>query len=170
MQRLILMRHGKAERASMAIDDSERRLTERGVSDARIMGSLLKTEALIPDLALVSSALRTQETWAAVSENFPNVRVQVRQGLYLASVGHLVEVVERMGAPDETLMVVGHNPGIHDLAHRLLRDSSAPPSIMAKLQTGFPTSTVAAFTVDTAGRYDYDGLFFVRDYGGGGGE
>jgi phosphohistidine phosphatase len=168
MQRLILMRHGKAEKASLAIDDIDRHLTERGIEDARVMGAVLRKQALIPDLALVSSAIRTQETWAAVSEGFPNVRVQVRQGLYLASVGHLREVVERMSAPEETLMVVGHNPGLHDLALRLLRDSAAPPSVMAKLMEGFPTSTVAAFTLDPAGRYGYDGVFHVHDFGGGG--
>jgi phosphohistidine phosphatase len=170
MQRLILMRHGKAERAGMAVEDIDRHLTDRGVQDAHIMGRVLKEQQLIPDLALVSAALRTQETWTAVSEGFPQARVQVRQGLYLASVGHLREAVERMSAPNETLMVVGHNPGLHDLAVRLLRDSSAPPSVSAKLMHGFPTSTVAAFTVDAAGRYDYDGVFYVRDYGGGGQE
>jgi phosphohistidine phosphatase len=170
MQRLILMRHGKAERASMAIDDSERRLTERGAEDARIIGQVLKEQGLVPDLALVSSATRTQETWAAVSEHFPVVRVQVRQGLYLASSSHIREAIERMAAPDETLMVVGHNPGLHDLAMRLLVESSAPASVMSKLANGFPTSTAAAFIVDEAGRHQYDGVFYVRDYGGGGHE
>jgi phosphohistidine phosphatase len=170
MQRLILMRHGKAERATMTMEDIDRRLTERGLADARIMGTVLAREGLVPDLGLVSAAARTQDTWAAVSEHFTAPRVQVRQGLYLASSSHLREVVERMGAPDETLMVVGHNPGVHDLALRLLRDSAAPPSVLAKLAGGFPTSTAVAFTADPAGRYDYDGVFFVRDFGGGGGE
>jgi phosphohistidine phosphatase len=170
MQRLILMRHGKAERASMAMEDIDRHLTDRGVEDARIMGKVLKDEGLVPDLALVSAAVRTQETWAAVSEAFPVVRVQVRQGLYLASSGHIREAAERMGAPNETLMVLGHNPGVHDLAMRLLIESSAAPSVMSKLAGGFPTSTAAAFTVDEAGRHQYDGIFYVRDFGGGGQE
>lgn len=154
----------------MAVDDAERHLTERGVEDVRIMGKVLKDQGLIPDLALVSAATRTQETWAAVSEYFPVVRVQVRQGLYLASSGHLREAIERMAAPGETLMVVGHNPGLHDLALRLLREASAPPSVVDKLANGFPTSTAAAFTLDAAGRHQYDGVFYVRDFGGGGHE
>jgi phosphohistidine phosphatase len=170
MQRLIVMRHGKAERGGPSMDDIDRRLTERGASDARIIGRVLRDEGLIADLALVSSAARTQETWAAVSESFPAARVQVRQGLYMASAGQLREAIELMAAPNETLMVVGHNPGIHELAIRLLLDSAAPQSVMSKLAGGFPTSTAAAFTADAAGRHHYDGVFFVRDHGGGGHE
>ena len=51
MQRLILMRHGKAERASVGGDDARRRLTERGAADSRLMGKLLADEGLAPDLA-----------------------------------------------------------------------------------------------------------------------
>lgn len=170
MQRLILMRHGKAERATMALEDIDRRLTERGIADARIMGKVLADQKLAPDLALVSAAARTQDTWAAVSDYFPPARVQVRQGLYLAGSSHLRETIELMGDANETLMVVAHNPGLHDLALRLLRESGAAPSVLEKLNTGFPTSTAVAFTVDGAGRYDYDCVFFVRDYGGGGQE
>lgn len=170
MQRLILMRHGKAERGPAGGEDIDRHLTDRGVSDARIIGRVLKENGLIPDLALVSGATRTQQTWAAVSESFPQTRVQVRQGLYMAGTSHLRELVEMMAEPGETLMVVGHNPGMHDLAVRLLIDASAPASVMSKLNNGFPTATVIAFTVDAAQRYHYDGLFYVKDYGGGGHE
>lgn len=170
MQRLILMRHGQAERMRTNGEDIDRRLTSAGEEDARIMGRLLREQNLTPDLALVSAAVRTQETWAAASEAFPRVRVQVRQGLYLASLNQLRETAEQMGSEDETLMILAHNPGVHDLALRLLRDGSAPPSVVAKLNSGFPPCSVVAFTVDAAGRHAYDGVFFVRDYGGGGRE
>jgi phosphohistidine phosphatase len=170
MQRLILMRHGKAERAALGDDDAQRHLTQRGVADARLMGKVLADEGLAPDLALVSASARTQETWAAAAELFPGARVQVRQGLYLASAAHLHQAAEQTGAPDETLMIVGHNPGLHELAIRLLREGGAPPSIMAKLGGGFPTATAIAFTLDGAGRHHYDGVFYAKDYGGGGGE
>ena len=170
MQRLILMRHGKAERGAVGGEDVERRLTERGTADARLMGKVLAGEGLAPDLALVSSSVRTQETWMAAAQAFPRARVQVRQGLYLASARQLYEAAERAGTPDETLMIVGHNPGLHELALRLLREGGAPPSVMAKIGGGFPTSTAIAFTVDSAGRHHYDGVFYAKDHGGGGGE
>ena len=170
MQRLILMRHGKAERGPVGGEDVQRHLTERGVADARLMGKALADEGLAPDLALVSASARTQETWIAAAQSFPDARVQVRRSLYLASAGHLHAAVEQAGAPDETLMIVGHNPGLHELALRLLREGGAPPSVMAKIGGGFPTATAIAFTVDAAGRRHYDGVFYAKDHGGGGGE
>jgi phosphohistidine phosphatase len=170
MQRLILMRHGKAERAGVGDEDGARRLTARGAADARLMGKVLASEGLAPHLALVSSSARTQETWIAAAEAFPGAKVQVRQGLYLASAGHLHQAAEQSGVPDETLLIVGHNPGLHELAIRLLREGGAPPSVMAKIAGGFPTATAIAFTVDEAGRHHYDGVFYAKDHGGGGGE
>lgn len=170
MQRLILMRHGQAQRAPVGGEDIDRRLTAAGEADARLMGRLLAQQGLAPDQVLVSAAVRTQETWAAASEPFPQARIQVRQSLYLASAGALRETAEQMGAPDETLMIVGHNPGLHELALLLMREASAAPATLSKLASGFPPATIVAFTVDAAGRHDYDGLFYVRDYGGGGRE
>jgi phosphohistidine phosphatase len=170
MQRLILMRHAQAERAPSGGEDIDRRLTPAGEADARLMGRLLAEQKLIPDQALVSSAIRAQETWAAVSESFPMVRIQVRQSLYLTGPGALRELAERAGVPGETLMIVGHNPGLHELALRLLIEGSAAPGVTAKLASGFPPATVAAFTIDAAGRASYDGLFLARDHGGGGHE
>ena len=106
----------------------------------------------------------------AAAQAFPKAKVQVRQGLYLASAGQLHQAAERAGAADETLMIVGHNPGLHDLALRLLREGGASPSVMAKIAGGFPTATAIAFTVDAAGRHHYDGVFYAKDHGGGGGE
>jgi phosphohistidine phosphatase len=170
MQRLILMRHGKAERAGLGDDDAERHLTQRGLADSRLMGKVLAGEGLAPDLALVSASARTQETWAAAAEFFPRAKVQVRQGLYLASAGHMHQAAEQSGVADQTLMIVGHNPGLHELALRLLREGGAPPSVVAKVGDGFPTATAIAFTVDAAGRHHYDGVFYAKDHGGGGGE
>jgi len=70
MKRLILMRHGKAERSNVG-GDFERALTERGLADAALMGRLLADEGLTPDRALVSAARRTQQTWNAVPQAFP---------------------------------------------------------------------------------------------------
>jgi phosphohistidine phosphatase len=57
-------------------------------------------------------------------------------------------------------MVVGHNPGLQELAVRLLREGGAPPSLVAKAQHRFPTASAAVFLFDAEGRPSYDGLFF----------
>ena len=64
--------------------------------------------------------------------------------------------------------MVGHNPGLHAYALQLLGGGGAGER--ARLATGFPTATAAAFLFDAQGRAAYDGVFYARDYGGGGGE
>jgi phosphohistidine phosphatase len=169
MQRLILMRHGKAERASAGVEDIERRLTRRGVEDAALIGRVLKSESLIPDMALVSDAKRTEETWAAVSRAFPAVEARRLSALYLAEAPRILAIVEQE-TEAETVMVIGHNPGLHELALWLLINGSAPASEITKFRNGFPTATAAVFHFDAAGRAAYDGLFLARDFGGGGAE
>lgn len=169
MKRLILMRHGKAERSSPG-GDFERRLTERGREDAALMGRLLRDEGLVPDLALVSSARRTLETWAEAACAFPTARMTSLKTLYHAPAERLLDEIEAVADEVETVMVVAHNPGIHELAIRLLIEGSAGPALIARAESRFPTATVAAFTIDPAGRAAYDGLFYVADHGGGGGE
>ena len=169
MKRLILMRHGKAERSSPG-GDVERALTERGASDAALMGRLLVDESLIPDIGVVSAARRTQQTWAAASLAFPKAQTRVLGGLYNADAGRILFEAEAAGVEHDTVMMVGHNPGMHALTIGLLREGGAGSALIARAESRFPTSTVAAFTFDAAGRPSYDGLFYAADHGGGGGE
>lgn len=169
MRRLILMRHAKAERGSATGEDFDRALSERGVADAALMGRVLAAAKIAPDRALVSSANRTQQTWDAVRESFPRAGAIVSRSLYLAEPDEIEDAIEA-NTDAGTVIVIAHNPGIHALAYRLLERGSAPPSIMARLDRGFPTSTAAAFLIDEAGRASYDGFFLVADHGGGGGE
>ncbi|MDQ0466657.1 phosphohistidine phosphatase [Caulobacter ginsengisoli] len=167
MQRLILMRHGKAERSAPG-GDAARALTERGRSDAALMAALLVKEDLIPDLALVSPALRTRQTWEAAAPAFPKARAEVLDALYHAPAATIFAVAEASGA--DTVMAVGHNPGLHSLMVALLREGGCGQALIGRAESGFPTASVAAFTFDAAGRPSYDGLFLAKDHGGGGGE
>ncbi|MDB5470710.1 MAG: phosphohistidine phosphatase [Caulobacter sp.] len=169
MHRLILLRHGKAERTAPG-GDIARRLTDRGRADAALMGRVLAERELIPDLALVSAATRTQETWAAVCPSFPAARSEVTRDLYLASEGLILGLAEERGETAGSVMVVGHNPGLHMLAVYLLRQAGAGAAIIARAEAKFATSSAAVFTFDEAGRPAYDGLFHAGDFGGGGGE
>ena len=169
MHRLILLRHGKAERTAPG-GDIARRLTERGRSDAALMGRVLAERELIPDLALVSAAARTQETWAAAYPAFPGARSEVTRDLYLASEGLILSLAEERGETAGSVMVVGHNPGLHMLSLHLLRQAGAGAAVIARAEAKFATSSAAAFTFDAAGRPAYDGLFHASDFGGGGGE
>lgn len=169
MKRLILMRHGKAERSHPG-GDFERALADRGRADAALMGRLLLDEGLVPDIGLVSTARRTQQTWAEASAAFPQAMTRALPGLYHAAADRILFEAEAAGVEHDTVMVVGHNPGIHALTIGLLREGAAGPALIARAESRFPTSTIAAFTFDLAGRPAYDGLFFAADHGGGGGE
>lgn len=169
MNRLIIMRHGKAERSSPG-GDFERGLTTRGASDATLMGRVLAEAGLVPDLALVSSARRTRETWAAASTAFPPARCLLLRPLYHATAEVVLAEVEAQGEAVGTVMVVGHNPGLHDLTIGLLRQGGAGEAVVARANARFPTATVSAFLFDEAGRPCYDGLFYAAEHGGGGGE
>lgn len=169
MRRLILMRHAKAERGSPTGEDFDRPLSPRGEEDAALMGQVLARAGLSPDFGLVSSAERTRQTWALAAQSFPGAKARLTRALYHADPDALLEEIGAEGEA-ETLMVVGHNPGIHALALRLLAWSAAPPSVSARFDHGFPTATAAVFQLDEAGRAHYDGLFLVAEHGGRGGE
>lgn len=156
MQRLILMRHAKAE-ASAPGGDVDRALSERGLRDAAAIGRALAARGLKPDMALVSGARRTRQTWDQVSDHFGDVELRVSDSLYNASADTLRRAVE--AAEDEAgcLLLIAHNPGVHQLAVEYLIESAASPSVMDKMSGGFPTGAAAVFTVDVAGRPSYEG-------------
>lgn len=160
MDRLILFRHGKAEQESASGDDFDRRLASRGQRESAAMADRLAELGLKPDLALVSSAARTRETWAAMAPVFPGAEVRVERDLYLADSGTVRRLAETAGRDVATVMVVGHNPGLQELALMLLIEGSAPSSLISRASRQFPTGAAAVFIVDANGRPAFDGLFF----------
>ena len=160
MDRLILLRHGEAERDAPSGDDFDRRLAGRGIAASAAMGETLADLGFCPDLALVSAAARTRETWEAVGAAFPQAQVRFEDSLYLAEPERVRALAAAAGAACGTVMVVGHNPGLQDLTVQMLKAGGAPPALIAKAQNGFPTAAAAVFLFDHAGRPSYDGLFF----------
>ena len=170
MDRLILMRHGKAEQHAASGGDFERALAPRGQNDAALMGQVLAKASLSPDLALVSAARRTRETWGAVASAFPKARATARRDLYHAEAQDVLAAI-REDAPDTgTVMVVGHNPGLHELALRMALGGPVDPAKLAQLRGKFPTATVAVFSIDPDGAPALSHLFYASENGGHGGE
>lgn len=162
MDRLILLRHGKAERDSASGDDFDRKLTQRGVRESAAAAANLADLGLAPDLVLVSPAARTRETWAAAQDAFPGVAWRVEPSLYHAEERVVRKLAEEAGETSKAVMVVGHNPGLQELTIRLLNEGSAPAPLIARAHAMFPTATAAVFLFDAVGRPAYDGLFFPR--------
>lgn len=160
MDRLILFRHGKAEHESESGEDFDRRLAPRGVRESAEMGETLAKLGMVPDRALVSTAARARETWAAAEAAFPNTELRLEPDLYNADSGSVRQAAEAAGEGCGTLMVVGHNPGLQELTVRLLMEGGSPPALVARAQRQFPTAAVAVFLIDDNGRPAFDGLFF----------
>ena len=163
MDRLILLRHGEAERDAPGGDDFDRRLASTGVAESTAMGETLAELGFSPDLMLVSTAARTRGTSEALARALPQAQVQFEDALYLAEPQTVADLIAAFGPKVATLLVVGHNPGLQDLTVQLLRQGSAPAPLIAKVLAGFPTAAAAVFLLDHAGRPTYDGLFFPRD-------
>lgn len=163
MQRLILLRHGDAERDSETGDDFDRRLSDRGREESARMGETLADLGLVPDLALVSAAVRTRETWAALADAFPKARARFEDDLYLAEPERVRQAIDLASDICPTLMVVGHNPGLQELALALLIEGGGAHQAIDRVRSGFPTAAAAVFLIDANGRPAYDGVFFPRD-------
>jgi phosphohistidine phosphatase len=136
-RRLLLLRHAKTERAEPGERDHDRKLTERGRTDAPVMGAYIAQHRFVPDLVLVSPATRTRETWALVAGTFSSTpRVQFDARIYNATSDALAGMVREINDA-RTLMLIGHNPGLHDLALQLIGsgDVDACESLNEKLPT-----------------------------------
>ena len=120
MLRLLLLRHAKAERGQSGGRDHERTLAPRGRDDAPRLGAYMARHRLIPDLALVSTATRTRETWALAAPAFAKPPpVEFEEQVYEATPQSILKVIGSVGPEVRTLLVVGHNPGLQELAAML---------------------------------------------------
>ena len=144
MPRLLLLRHGKSAWPD-GMDDLERPLTKRGREAARRMGRYLLDEQLGPDLALVSPARRTQETWTLAKDSLGDVPVRSEPRIYEAPPDRLLTVVKGVEPDVRTLLVVGHNPGLQELLRLLLGDSDRYAHGTAI--TKYPTAGLAVVDV-----------------------
>jgi phosphohistidine phosphatase len=148
MRRLILFRHAKAELPD-GVTDMARPLAERGRADAARMGAYLADQGLRPDAALVSTARRTRETWefaAAALRSPPSVAFDDQ--LYDARAETLLEVLRETPRATRALMLIGHSPGMEELARALA--GSEEKDARRSLAQKFPTAGLAVidFPVD----------------------
>ncbi|GLK81144.1 SixA phosphatase family protein [Methylopila turkensis] len=145
MRRLILFRHAKSDWSS-SVDDHDRGLAPRGRRAAGPMGAWLAGRGFRPDLVVCSTALRAARTWNLARAAFtPAPATELTDEIYEAGDRALLEVVRRTPQEVQTLMLVGHNPGLADLTERLAGsgDSEARRALSVK----FPTAAIAVLDV-----------------------
>jgi phosphohistidine phosphatase len=121
MLRLTLLRHGKSSWDDPELEDLERPLAPRGLRDVPEMGRRLAKRGELPGLILSSPALRALSTARAIAREIGYREDGIRQepALYMASPLEILATLQRLGDPPQHLMVVGHNPGLTELANML---------------------------------------------------
>lgn len=147
MLRLILMRHAKSDWTHGAADHG-RPLNKRGKASAKALGGWLRENGYAPDQVLCSSAERTCETLLTLGLD-PTPETQFTRALYLAQARAMLEVLNLATAP--CVLMLGHNPGICEMAHRILND---PP--LHERFSDYPTGATLVCDFDAARWTDID--------------
>jgi phosphohistidine phosphatase len=140
MRQLILLRHAKAVPQDEAEEDFDRALAAEGREAAPRVAAALARAGAAPDIVLVSDAARTRETWELVKRSFPSATKRFLKSLYLCPAETLMTEAERTKA--DSVMLVGHNPGLHDLASRLAYRND---EMDIRLRAKFPPGAGAIF-------------------------
>jgi phosphohistidine phosphatase len=146
MHRLHLLRHAKSDRDE-AVEDHERPLSRRGREAARRVGESLPSVLGALDLVLCSTSMRTRETARLVLAGFatpPPIRFE--DVLYLAGRAALIRRLSQLDESAGAVMVIGHNPALHELALALASPDS--PRYRALAGGKFPTTARASFAID----------------------
>ena len=145
----MLLRHAKSLWDDPQLPDHARPLNPRGMQSAAAMRGAIAGLGFAPDLVLVSSARRTLQTLEMLQPWPAAPPVQTMDALYLASAAQLLDMLHAVPADTACVMLIGHNPGLHDLALQLVGPTglSRQDVVTQRLCEGFPTGALAAFTL-----------------------
>jgi phosphohistidine phosphatase len=140
--RLLIFRHAKAEKALPGMRDRDRPLNPRGRKEAAHMGGYMAHHELVPDRVLVSPSRRTRETWDGLASALTGrIPVDFEDRLYDASVHGIMALLREIAAGTRALLVVGHNPGLHEIARTLI--AAGDVEVRERLNEGLPTCGLA---------------------------
>jgi len=129
------------------MEDRPRALIERGRKDSAKMGAYMAAEGLVPDRVLISPSVRTQETWKFTAPALKStVEAVTAEQLYDATPEAILDVIKKTPAMAHTLLVIAHNPGLHELALMLI--ASGNTGARGHLKEKFPTAGLV--TIDFA--------------------
>jgi len=172
MRRLMLLRHAKTEHDAPSGQDQDRRLDDRGRLDAAAIGTWIGRSPPLPDTVLVSTAVRARQTWEIAGQAMLDVarepaaskwQVEFLDEIYGAEPAQLLGIVRMAEVADpKTLMLVGHNPGMHELA--LMLADGGDEAAKKALQDNLPTAGLAIldFALDDWSEVTFRGGKLVR--------
>ncbi len=136
MKTLLIFRHAKSSWKDESIPDQERPLNKRGQKDAPFMGKLMKTNDLLPDLVMCSTAVRARDTikLAAEAADYSG-EIRFSEDLYTFEAGPYLDALTQLDDRVKSVMLVGHNPGMEELLAGLVGEYQAlPTAALAELE------------------------------------
>jgi phosphohistidine phosphatase len=143
---VILLRHGKSSWSDPTLADLDRPLAPRGERASRTIAKYMRRKKIRPALVLCSPSLRTRQTLEAIESSLgKGSAVKLVPQLYAASERELLERLRAVPDSVGSVMLIGHNPGLHDLARALASRGADLP----KLEQKFPTAALATLAVDS---------------------
>lgn len=145
---LVLLRHAKSSWKDDELDDFERPLAPRGQRAAPVVAADLARRCGPPDLVLCSPAQRALETWFHLAPHCPRTRVEMVWALYLADLATLLQTLQGLDDGVRHVAVIGHNPGLEELARSLCGDG--PARALKRLRDKFPTAAYAQIVLPGA--------------------
>ncbi len=147
MRTLLLLRHAKSALDGATIADFDRPLSPDGERVSPIMGRHLRDTIGAPDHVLCSAASRAKQTWEQMAGCFDTaIPAEISRDLYLASTEGLLDAIKQTPDDVQRLLVVGHNPGMHQLAAQI--SAGGDRALLAKLRDRFPTGAIAEIRLD----------------------
>jgi phosphohistidine phosphatase len=149
LRQLLLLRHAKSSWDDPKLPDHARPLNARGRRTAAAMRRAMQDLGLTPDVVLVSSARRTLQTMEALEPWDDTPLIEPMDALYLATAPRMLEVLHRTAETARSVLLVAHNPGLHELALTLVGPASmaADTPLLRRLAESYPTGALAEFTI-----------------------
>lgn len=146
MKRLFILRHAHTAPAGEG-GDRERKLTPQGLEDARALGEAMKAKNYVPDFILCSPVTRTRQTLDQLLEGLGKISAEYAKIIYEGGYYELIELVRGVDDSCEGLLVIGHNPAIHQFAASMAREDH---DLMNSLSSGYAPATLTVLNVPHA--------------------
>jgi len=153
MRQLLLLRHAKSSWDNKALSDQDRPLNPRGRRAAALIRRAMRDLGLAPDMVMLSTSRRTQETLAALEPWDDAPLIEPMAALYLATARQLLEALHQVPETVRSVILIGHNPGMHDLAMQLtgargtVTANATSDQAVERLAAGYPTGALTEFSI-----------------------
>tara|TARA_B100000315_G_scaffold260532_1_gene322661 strand:+ start:3976 stop:4500 length:525 start_codon:yes stop_codon:yes gene_type:complete len=151
MKTIFLLRHAKSSWTDPETDDFDRPLNDRGKRNAAQIGNHLAENSICPDIILCSAAARAQETLSHIRPYLPdNQLIEIFGELYLASAVTIMKFVEKVEETANSVMIIAHNPGLHELVLDLAgRENIGVSTLLNRVMQKYPTGALATATSES---------------------